>query len=319
MKFSSLRGLALALLSGTAAPFTSTAAATTPDLTVETKSLTLTFHVGEDGRLYQRPLGGANVKSKLQRDDECYPQAGDGYIWEPALQVTHADGNTSTALVYDGLVQTNESADIGLTRIHLHDPAYPFEVGLCFRAHRNHDVLEQWTEIRHQEPGPVTLKQIASSALLLSTNVCLTHFFGDWAKEMLAPITEPITPGTKILDSKIGVRASQFQNPNFILALNDKATENDGTVLAGSLAWSGSFQCAFDNDGHGIRAVCGVNPFESAYSLKPGEPFTTSVTGLKTTSNIKTVALGFGRSPSFGIQFGYTPPEVLVLRSMLSA
>jgi alpha-galactosidase len=274
MKFSSLRWLALAFFSATA--FTvARAASASADLTVQTRTLTLNFHVGDDGRLYQRALGGENFKSKLQRDDEAYPQAGDGYIWEPALQVTHADGNTSTALIYDGLVQTNESAEIEVTRIHLHDPAYPFEVSLCFRAHRSHDVLEQWTEIRQQEPAPVTLKHIASSALLLSTNVYLTHFFGDWAKEMLAPITEPITPGTKVLDSKIGVRASQFQNPNFILALNGKATESDGTVLAGSLAWSGSFQCAFDDNGRGVRAVCGVNPFESAYSLKPSETFTT--------------------------------------------
>jgi alpha-galactosidase len=276
MKFSSLRWLTLALLTSKAAFLVvANAASSSPDMNVQTKSLTLNFHVGEDGRLYQRPLGGGTAKSILQRDDECYPQAGDGYIWEPALAATHADGNTSTALIYDGLVQTNESADIQVTRIQLHDPAYPFEVTLWFRAHRSHDVLEQWTEIRHQEPAPVLLKHVSSSALLLSTNVYLTHFFGDWVKEMLAPITEPLTPGTKILDSKIGVRASQFQNPNFILTLNGKATETEGTVLAGSLAWSGSFQCAFDHNGHGIRALCGVNPFESAYPLKPNETFTT--------------------------------------------
>ena len=36
---------------------------------------------------------------KLKRDDELYPQAGDGYVWEPALEIVHADGNTSTALL----------------------------------------------------------------------------------------------------------------------------------------------------------------------------------------------------------------------------
>ena len=74
---------------------------------------------------------------------------------------------------------------------------------------------------------------------------------------MLGPITEQITPGTKVLDSKLGVRADQFRNPFFILSLNGKATEINGQVLAGSLAWSGSFQCAFDDNGRGVRALCG--------------------------------------------------------------
>src|SRR6516225_7996920 len=121
MKFLSFRWLAL-LTGTTTALVVANAATNSPDIAVQTKSLTLNFHVGEDGRLYQRALGGANVKAKFQRDDECYPQAGDGYIWEPALETIHADGNTSTALIYDGLVQTNESADIEVTRLHLHDP-----------------------------------------------------------------------------------------------------------------------------------------------------------------------------------------------------
>ena len=239
---------------------------------LKTEKFAVTFQVGDDDRLYQRPVGVVDPNAKPQRNNEFYPQAGDGYVWEPALQVVHTDGNTSTALVYDGLTQTNESADIELTRIHLHDPAYPFEVTLCFRTHRK-DVIEEWTEICHQESGPVTLQRMASTSLLLGTNVYLTHFFGEWGKEMLVPITERLTPGIKVLDSKLGVRADQFQNPSFILSLNGRATETNGEVLAGSLAWSGSFQCEFDDNNQGIRALCGINPFASAYHLKSGEVF----------------------------------------------
>lgn len=243
--------------------------------TLKTKAFALNFQVGDDGRLYQRPIGMDDSNAKLPRDDEFYPQAGDGYVWEPGLQVVHADGNTSTALLYDGLAQTNETADIEWTRIHLHDSAYPFEVTLCFRTHRDEDVIEEWTEIRHQEPGLVMLKRMASTSFLLTTNVYLTHFFGDWGKEMLAPITERLTPGIKVLDSKLGVRADQFQNPSFILTLNGKATETNGEVLGGSLAWSGSFQCEFADNNQGIRALCGINPFASAYDVKPDETFVT--------------------------------------------
>src|SRR5258708_6224754 len=77
---------------------------------VSTKNFTLNFDVGGDGRLYQRAVGAVNVNKKLQRTDECYPQAGDGYIWEPALQVVHVDGNTSTTLIYDSVTRTNDDA-----------------------------------------------------------------------------------------------------------------------------------------------------------------------------------------------------------------
>jgi alpha-galactosidase len=237
--------------------------------TVQTKSLVLNFEVGSDGRLYQRAVGAEYA-------EESYPQAGDGFVWEPALQVVHADGNTSTALIFESVTRTNDDAGRELVQIKLRDPAYPLEVVMNFRADHDRDVVEQWTDIVHHEPGPVTLERMASTALLLPpTNVYLTHFFGDWAKEMLNPIAEQITPGTKILDSKLGVRADQFQNPSFLLSLDGPPSENSGRVLAGSLEWSGSFQCAFDDNGQSIRALCGVNPFASAYHLSPGETFTT--------------------------------------------
>ncbi len=223
---------------------------------VKTKNFSLNFEIGDDGRLYQRSIGASDLNAKLSRDGEAFPQAGDGYIWEPALQVVHADGNTSTTLIFQGVIRTNDDTGRELTKIKLRDQAYPLEVTLNFCTDQERDVVEQWTEIANHESGTVTLERMASSALLFSpTNVCLTHFFGDWAKEMLSPITEQITPGTKVLDSKIGVRAGQFRNPSFVISLDGRPTENSGRVLAGSLAWSGSFQCAFDDNGQGVRAL----------------------------------------------------------------
>jgi alpha-galactosidase len=242
---------------------------------VQTKEFTLSFLLGETGRLYQRAVGAVNSGLPPPRNDEACPQAGDGYVWEPALQVVHADGNTSTALIFEDIARTNDGSGRELTRIRLRDSAYPLEVALNFRSDPQRDVVEQWTEIVHHESGPVTLQRMASTALLLATNVQLTHFFGDWSGEMLSPITEQITPGTKVLDSKLGVRADQFRNPSFVLSFDGLPAENSGRVLAGSLAWSGSFQCAFDDTGKSIRALCGVNPFASAYHLEPNKTFTT--------------------------------------------
>lgn len=242
--------------------------------TIATKTFSLSFEVGEDGRLYQRAIGGAG-DSRPQRVDEAFPQAGNGYIWEPALQLVHADGNTSAELLYERLTRTNVSPGCELLRVEMRDPAYPLQVALCFRAHAERDVLEQWTEIQHQEPSEVRVESIASASLLLPPKaVHLTHFYGDWANEM-NPVTELLTPGIKVVDSKIGVRAHQFGNPSFFLSLDGEVKEDAGRVLGGTLAWSGSFRCAFDHTGERVRALCGVNPFASAYYLKPKEVFVT--------------------------------------------
>ena len=149
MKIPFVKRLALAALICAASP------AFAKSFTVQTKSFAVNFQTGGDGRLYQQPIG-ADSKVKFSRDDEFYPQAGDGYIWEPALQVVHADGNTSTDLRFENVTQTNESPDITLAKIELRDPAYPFEVTIFLRAQRDEDLIEQWEEIRHQESGPVT-------------------------------------------------------------------------------------------------------------------------------------------------------------------
>ena len=281
-------------------------------ITISTKSLAIKLKVGSDGRLYQAPIGAEF--SKQSRDDEFYPQAGDGYIWEPSLQVVHADGNTSTALVFENVTQTNLANDISFTSIRLHDPAYPFHVTLNFKTHRDDDIIEQWVEVSHDERGRVLLERVDSSALLFGGDVYLTHFFGDWAKEMLAPITEKITAGTKRLDSKLGVRASQYQNPSFILSLGERPTETRGTVLAGSLAWSGSFESEFDDFGHGVRVLSGISSFASARQLAAGETFVTpTMLWACSTNGLGDMSRKFHRwARDFGIREGHKPREVLL-------
>jgi alpha-galactosidase len=149
---------------------------------------------------------------------------------------------------------------------------------------------------------------------LLGGDVYLTHFFGDWAKEMLSPITEKLTPGTKLLDSKLGVRASQFRNPSFVLSLGGPASETNGVALAGSLAWSGSFQCEFDNYGQGVRALAGINPFESAISLPAGKSFVTpTMLWVWSTNGLGDMSRKFHHwARDFGMRDGHTVRQALL-------
>jgi alpha-galactosidase len=248
---------------------------------IATAHSSLVMFAAEDGRLYQLAYGPAAFpvsvpKRAPSREDEFHPQYGDGFICEPALQATHADGNTSTALAYVRHQTTMLDGGVSLTRIELKDRFYPLLVTLCLKTYGQEDVIEQWTEIHHEETGVVTLYRFASSApVLKAKEYWLTQFQGDYSREATLA-EERLGPGLKILDSKIGVRASRFRIPSFLLALNAPAKEEAGEVFGGSLAWSGSYQLAFDLDWNNrLRALCGINPFGSQYHLQPSRTFTT--------------------------------------------
>ncbi len=144
---------------------------------VQTENFTLNFEVGDDGRLYQRAVGAADANAKLLRTDECYPQAGDGYVWEPALQVIHADGNTSTTLIFDGVTRTNDEAGRELTRIKLHDPAYPLAVTLNFRADRDRDVIEAMDGNRSSRIRPGDFGTHGFDRVVALADECLSDAF----------------------------------------------------------------------------------------------------------------------------------------------
>src|SRR5215207_3419482 len=138
-------------------------------INVNTAGSSLTLLAAGDGRLYQlsygRPRRAAAVPARPPaREDEFYPQAGNGFILEPAVQAVHADGNTSTDLVYVGHETGDVDANVSLTRVRLKDRFYPFFVTLHLKAYRREDVIEQWSEIWHEEAGPVVLSRFASSA-----------------------------------------------------------------------------------------------------------------------------------------------------------
>jgi len=250
-------------------------------LRISTAHSSLVLFAGRDGRLYQLGYGGADnswptPKQQPSRETEFHPGFGDGFICEPALEVTHVDGNTSLDLVYSKHETTALDDNVSLTRIELRDRYYPFFITLCFKTYSNEDMIEQWTEMRHEESGPVTLFRFASSApVLQGKEYWLTQFHGNWADEAKLA-EERLSPGLKILDSKIGVRASRFRFPSFLLSLNGPAQEESGEVFGGSLGWSGSYQLAFEVDwSNRLRALCGINPFASQYHLASGQPFAT--------------------------------------------
>jgi alpha-galactosidase len=250
-------------------------------IVVNTKNTSFIYTVGKDQRLYQSYLG-----TKLSEDKNlpglpnpthlAYATFGTDNLFEPAIRITHNDGNPSLELHYVSSLTDKKDANVSVTHINLKDPVYPVEVTLNLRAFYNENVIEQWVEIRHGEKNPITLYNYASSMLHFDAKkYWLTQFHGDWAEEMKMQESE-LTSGIKIIDSKLGTRAHMYQSPNFFLSLNNPSDEHNGDLIAGTLGWSGNFQLLFELDEkNSLRVISGINPFASEYSLVPGKTFVT--------------------------------------------
>jgi len=206
----------------------------------------------------------------------AYTASGSKNLVEPAITVTHADGDNSLDLRFVNHTVTAVDANVSLVTVVLRDPVYPFEVKLFYKVYKNEDVIEQWSSISHQEKGDVVLHKYASANLhLKSSSYWLTQYHGDWAKEM-QPEESRITHGIKTLDTKLGTRANLFQPSVFMVSLNEPAGEDHGDVLYGAMEWSGNFRIDLELDYQdNLRILAGMNNYASPYTLKPKEEFVT--------------------------------------------
>lgn len=247
---------------------------------IHTDLTDLLLKVDEQGRLCQSYFGPALQNEQelamLPPGNEAFATHGPGNQFAPALQMTHPDGNTSLQLVYEKHQTCRLDEGITQTTVSLRDRAYPVEVKLILTAFERENVIKSRTEILHDERGSVTLHAYASSMLRLQAgSYHLTEFSGDWARE--ANLTETrLTFGKKLLDSPLGTRANMFCSPMFAVALDTPASETNGTVLLGTLAWSGNFRFTFEVDQNNeLRILAGINPFASEYPLSPKKVFRT--------------------------------------------
>lgn len=237
------------------------------------------LEVDGDGRLRQvgfRPGQIERGPFAVEVFPLAYPTWGDDPGCSPALRVTNHDGVTTTRLVVDAYEQV--PLDGGEEhRIRLVDRDEPLRIVLVFRTWPSDQVLEQWVEISHDQPGPLVLHEIAAAAPAVSVeDPWLTHYGGAWAGEWTTR-EEPLLLGTKLLESRGAVRPHLQLSPFFLLSPSGRSSEHDGAVLAGSLAWGGAVRLAFER-GHPpwdhVRVWCGHSPQGADYVLDPGIVFT---------------------------------------------
>jgi alpha-galactosidase len=260
-------------------------------ITLETKKTALVMQVDAQKRLHYVYVGEKLNNSsdysslpaveQLKSDytglyNSAYTPSGSRNLLEPAITVTHADGNQSLDLEYVSHTLTKISPDVSLLKILLKDPAYPVEVTLYYKTYYNDNIIEQCSTIVHHEKDAITLQKFASANLYLKGgSYWLRQYHGDWAKEMQPEETQ-LTHGIKTLDSKLGTRADLFMPSVFMVSLDKPAGEDEGNVLFGAMEWSGNFREDFEVDPeNNLRIISGINNYASAYRLKPGKVFET--------------------------------------------
>ena len=256
-------------------------------INIATNHTQLVLQVKNDGRLYQAYLGArlseetptdaldmpraAGSSSTMTRGDEVYPVMGTEDYYEPALEIRHADGNPTSILKYVSHTQQDNE-----TTITLRDELYPVTVVLHYVVYPEEDIFRQWSEISHQEKGKVYISRYASSMLYFEAErYFLTEFSSEWIREMQMK-TQELHFGKKIVDSRLGTRAALFAQPFFEVGLGRPVAEEEGTVLMGTIGWTGNFRFTFEVDHQRqLRVISGINPDASTYLLKKGDVFRT--------------------------------------------
>lgn len=258
-------------------------------LNIETKDLSMIMTVGKDSILYFQYFGPkikdaspflnkqTHRRADYGTDPHAYLASGGNNYREPALRVTHSDGDLNTELAYITHKQvTSRDNNITQTVITMQDKKLPFIVDLIIRAYQQENVYTQHVEIRNNERKNVVLHNFYSSYLpIKAKEYYLNSFYGAWAQEMFME-QSLLNHGIKTIENKMGVRTTHTENPSFVLSLDTPLDENIGNVIGGALAWSGNYKLNFQIDEFDILSItAGINPYASEYTLAPGEVFHT--------------------------------------------
>jgi alpha-galactosidase len=247
---------------------------------------TYAFGVNERGELQQIYWGGkvgandaiappmaspvvASFDSSYNTTAQEYAGWGAGLYQEAALKITFADGNRDLVLHYVSSKPIADSDGHGLD-VELKDISRAVTVTLHYRMDAQSGILARSATIENHEPKPIMIEQAAAAAFSLPpAHYILSYLSGRWGGEWTLN-QETIRQGQRVLESRRGSTGHQL-NPWFAISKGE-ASEEHGETWFGSLAWSGSWRIAVEQDTlDKVRVTGGFNPFDFGYQLKPGE------------------------------------------------
>lgn len=249
---------------------------------VNTQTMSMVLRARQGGELtymyvgsYDPSLTAESLSAAGSMNQSAYPVYGQRAIRESSLAVTHPDGNMTLQLAVQS-VDVSESPDASTACVTMKDRVYDFTVKAYYKAFKDVDMVETWTEITNNEKKPVTLRKFDSACIPFHVgDVWASHLYGTWANEARL-VEEPLQRGTLRVDNMDGVRNSHTSHAEMMFSLDGKPQENSGAVLGVALCYSGNYHLDVvtdDTDYHQLFA--GINPESSEYKLAKGETFRT--------------------------------------------
>jgi alpha-galactosidase len=218
----------------------------------------------------------SSFDAEVNREQEEYGGWGGTLYAEPCLKVRFQNGVRDLRLRYEGY-EIGNSVTTGELSVRLRDEFYRLRVELHYRVIEEYDLIERSVMVFNEEDDPIQIDQVMGAAWSAPTepSVRLTHVTGRWAGEYQLR-RAPLTEGKKVLESRQGFTGAHA-NPWFALD-GGKADERSGNVWFGALGWSGNWKIVLESTTFGhVRVVGGVNDFDGAFTLGPGESYTSPV------------------------------------------
>ncbi|MEU4442400.1 alpha-galactosidase [Actinosynnema sp. NPDC050801] len=196
----------------------------------------------------------------------AYSTYGDRAFKEPGLVVVRRDGSSVSRLSW-----RDEHVDGDVLRLVFEDEGSGLVVEHRFAVFGEHGVVVRDVRVANRGAEPLRVERIASAVLgLPPARYESWTLHGRWGDEYRLTKREP-APGKVVVDSRRGF-TSHEANPWFALT---RAGEG-GPVWFGALAWSGNWSIVFETERNdALHVVAGINPFDSAWHLEPGETFRT--------------------------------------------
>ena len=186
-----------------------------------------------------------------------------------ACIIKHADGDNATKLVVDKVEETSTET-MNILTVTLKEVARPFKVKLYYKAYKDCDVIKMSAEYINDGKKPIILQKYMSAALPVKSEECwLMHIDGEHGSENNETF-EPLTEGVKVLSTMEGGFPSRHNNASFMLGTDNRISETEGNVIAGTLAWTGNFHIEFINNMISKEPViinAGINPTAADYTL----------------------------------------------------
>lgn len=208
--------------------------------------------------------------------DHFIPEEYPGYAGvkytDPVFKMTFPDGVRDVVLTFvDFKTSASPQPELALR---FKDSYYPLQVTLHYRIHEEVDLIERWVALENLGPDPILIERAFSAKWTLphGDGYSLTHMYGRHIDEFNMQ-REMLTPGLKVIESR-RIVPSHRASPWF--AVDRNASEDHGDVWFGTLAWSGNFKITAEvTEFASTRISIGVNDWDFAWKLMPGQPFVT--------------------------------------------